>query len=503
MNMNQRPVCLLIAALGGEGGGLLTHWIVAAATACDLPVQSTSIPGVAQRTGATTYYIEIFPRPSSDLGGDDPVMGLYPAPGRVDIMVASEILEAARAMESGFVTPDRTTLVASTHRVYAISEKSNLADGRYDRDSVLNAVEELACKRVCSDFSSLAESQGSALNAVLLGLIAGTGQLPIPSEVFTDAIKERGIAVESNLRGFNAGLGWTPDVAEEDAETIRRTGPPEMSNLPAQVQHRIAEHFPAEMADVLQAGAARAIDFQDTDYSMCYLDRAHRVLSVDNAAQGYALCSETARYLALWMTYEDIIRVADLKSRPERYVRVREEVQARPHEPVLINEFMKPGVDELAAVLPEKIGRSLRHRREKLKWTSFSLRLGSHTIVGHRIMRLLAGCRRWRRKSLRWQEEQALIERWLDSLCQAAPASYELALETAHCANLNKGYGDTFKRGRENFLQIMGSLVEPALDGEVDADVAARVRSAREAALQDDTGAGLNSNLLDVTATPE
>ena len=366
-------------------------------------------------------------------------------------MVASEILEAARAMESGFVTPDRTTLVVSTHRVYAISEKSDLADGRYDRDSVLNAAEELARNRCCADFSNLAGQQGSALNAVLLGLIAGTGQLPIPTEVFSNAIEDRGIAVESNLLGFNAGLGWSPDAAEKEADSTLLTGAPGISNLPEQVQHRITEHFPAEMTDVLQAGAARAIDFQDADYAMCYLDRAHKVMSADSAAQGYALCRETARYLALWMTYEDIIRVADLKSRPERYARVREEIQARPHEPVLISEFMKPGVDEMAAVLPAKLGRSLRHRRDRFAWMSFSLRLGSHTIFGHRMMRLLAGCRRWRRKSLRWQEEQALIERWLDNLCRAAPASYELALETSHCANLNKGYSDTFRRGRENF----------------------------------------------------
>jgi indolepyruvate ferredoxin oxidoreductase beta subunit len=429
-------------------------------------------------------------------------MGLYPAPGQVDIMVASEILEAARAMESGFVTPDRTTLVASTHRVYAISEKSDQADGRYDRDSVLNAVEELACERYCSDFSGLAEREDSALNAVLLGLIAATKQLPIPSEVFTDAIRDRGIAVESNLLGYNAGLSWTPEVAKKGAERVRSTGPPEMPNLPEALQHRIAGQFPVETTDVLQAGTARVIDFQDTDYANVYLDRVHKVLSVDSVAKGYALCRETARYLALWMTYEDIIRVADLKSRPERYVRVREEVQARPHEPVLINEFMKPGVDELAAVLPQKIGRSLLDRRDRLKWMSFSIRLGSHTIVGHRMMRLLAGCRRWRRKSLRWQEEQALIERWLDNLCQAALVSYELAVETAHCANLNKGYGDTFKRGRDNFIRIMESLVEPALSGEIDAKVAARVKSACAAALHDDTGAGLDANLQHVTTPP-
>ena len=61
MEPTQRPITILIAALGGEGGGVLADWIIAAATAEDDPVQDTSIPGVAERTGVTTDYIELFP----------------------------------------------------------------------------------------------------------------------------------------------------------------------------------------------------------------------------------------------------------------------------------------------------------------------------------------------------------------------------------------------------------------------------------------------------------
>ena len=73
-----RPISILIAALGGEGGGVLTDWIVAAASQLGFPVQSTSIPGVAQRTGATTYYIELVPVPWRDLGANRPVLALAP-----------------------------------------------------------------------------------------------------------------------------------------------------------------------------------------------------------------------------------------------------------------------------------------------------------------------------------------------------------------------------------------------------------------------------------------
>ena len=111
---------------------MLTDWIVGAAAQSGFPVQSTSIPGVAQRTGATTYYIEIVPVPWRDLGGKHPVLALAPGIGDVDIVLASELLEAGRAIAAGFVTPDRTLVIASTARSYLVVEKMAMGDGRYD-----------------------------------------------------------------------------------------------------------------------------------------------------------------------------------------------------------------------------------------------------------------------------------------------------------------------------------------------------------------------------------
>ncbi len=119
---------------------MLTDWIVSAAEQCGLPVQSTSIPGVAQRTGATTYYVEIFPVPLADLGGKRPVLALSPGVGDVDVVVASELLEAGRAISNGFVTADRTLLISSTSRVYLTVEKMQMADGRYDSERLIKAV---------------------------------------------------------------------------------------------------------------------------------------------------------------------------------------------------------------------------------------------------------------------------------------------------------------------------------------------------------------------------
>src|SRR3954453_22287991 len=152
-----RPFTLVIAALGGEGGGVLTDWIVSAAEHCGLPVQSTSIPGVAQRTGATTYYVEIFPVPLAELGGRRPVLALAPGVGDVDLVVASELLEAGRAIANGFVTAVRTVLISSTSRVYLTIEKMQMADGRYDSGRLINAVEQNAAAHLLFDMEAAAK----------------------------------------------------------------------------------------------------------------------------------------------------------------------------------------------------------------------------------------------------------------------------------------------------------------------------------------------------------
>ena len=200
-----RPITILIAALGGEGGGVLTDWIVSAAAQLNFPVQSTSIPGVAQRTGATTYYIEIVPVPARELPAR-PVLALAPGVGDVDIVLASELMEAGRTIAGGFVTPDRTLMLASTARSYLVVEKMAMGDGRYDSARLIKAVETHAQSHLLLDMDALAKQSGAMINAVMLGLVAGCGRMPIPAAAFERAIRADGKAVDANLKGFRSGL---------------------------------------------------------------------------------------------------------------------------------------------------------------------------------------------------------------------------------------------------------------------------------------------------------
>ena len=500
----ERPLTILVAALGGEGGGVLADWIIAAATAQDFPVQSTSIPGVAQRTGATTYYVELYPACNSELGGRRPVMTLTPAPGYVDVMVASELLEAGRAMLNGFVTSERTTLIASNHRIYTTVEKMQMGDGRFDSDKIVNAAGELAKRAILFDMAEIATRSGTVISAVMFGALAGSGALPLPRAACEDAIRKAGKGAEASLRGFAAGF----DHAEAGTRRGHTLEMPVWRGSPAD---RVRAAFPAPTHKMLEEGVARCTDFQDKAYAELYLDRLEPVLRLDG--DEYKLTSETGRFLALWMCYEDVIRVADLKSRKSRFERVRKEVQAKTDEPVHIIEYLKPGVEEMAALLPGPLSRGLLRFAKKHSLThklNIGLYVKTTSMFGFLMLRSLAWLRPLRRITARYGEEQALITRWVAAITGAAArspaANNALALEIALCGRLIKGYGDTHRRGKDNFLRILDTIVpDNTVKGanfSSDQARAEAIRKAREAALADPEGRALESSLATHGITP-
>lgn len=504
-----RALTLVVGALGGEGGGVLTDWIVKAAESQNYPVQSTSIPGVAQRTGATTYYVEIFPATHQELDGKMPVMAMYATPGNMDIVIASELMEAGRLIESGMVTPDRTTLIASTHRVYSIVEKSAMGDGLYDGSNIVEAAQNLAQRPILFDMAALAQEHGTVLNAIVLGIVAGSRVLPVPEKAFEDAITNAGVAVESNLRGFRAGIAYlngelTMGEGRRENGTSRQP--------PASPVEDDAAGFPAETQATVAEGVKRLVDYQGRRYARTYLDRLQSIVEIDRrrdgAAHGFALTRETARYLALMMSYEDIIRVAQLKSRPERMRRVRDEVRAKPGEPVVVTEFLKPGWAEFTSVMPPFLGRPImRWAQSSDKRMAFHLpmRVKTNTFLGYSRLWLLARLKWWRPYTYRFAEERADIERWLDLVRGAAEKDNQLALEIVETANLRKGYSDTHARGIANYRRIVDTLAAPAVKGTAGdpALAAGAIREAREAALADPEGKALETAIQRIIGLPQ
>ena len=473
MNLPERPITILIAALGGEGGGVMADWLMEAATRSGYPAQATSIPGVAQRTGATTYYLEIYPARRETLGGREPVLSLTPSPGNVDVMVASELIEAGRAMLNGFVSPERTTLIASTHRIYATVEKMQMADGRFDSARVLEAAGKLAKRAVLFDMRKLAQESGTVINAVLLGAMAGSGVLPLTREACEQAIRHGGRGAEASLRGFSAGY----DIAAGQRPK------PEEAPAPRRA---------TDLGEVMALAEERLRDYGGERYVELYRRRLEPFLRQDEH-----LAADVARQLALWMSYEDIIRVADLKTRASRFERVRREVGAKPGEPVVVIDYLKPGIEEFASVLPHALGARLiswAERRGKLDAYNVGMHIRTSGLLGYALVRTLAWMRPLRPMSYRYKEEQRLIERWLARVADAATRDVELAREIAECARLIKGYGETHRRGKANFLAILDALVENPATAD-SREQAAAIRKAREAALADPEGQALGKTL--------
>ncbi|MGO8918742.1 MAG: indolepyruvate oxidoreductase subunit beta family protein [Stellaceae bacterium] len=502
MSAASRPVSLLIAALGGEGGGVLTNWIIEAASASGLPVQSTSIPGVAQRTGATTYYLEIWPEPWQALGGKRPVLSLVPGIGDIDIVAASELLEAGRVIAGGFAAKDRTTIIASTHRIYAISERMAMGDGRFDIGHLLKAIEEQAQSHVLFDMEAAAQQANSVINAVMLGAIAGCGRLPVPVEAFAAAIRAEGKAVDANLRGFAAGLAALKQAGATALHPSHKRAHAAKPSLAA-LEHAARETMPQAAQDIIVEGLRRLASYQDLRYARLYLDRLVAIRDADAAAgAGGKLLRETARHLAVRMSFEDVIRVAQAKTDPARLQRIRDELKLRPEEPLALIDFFKPGIDELCSILPPRLARPILAYAQRRGWLGkvyWGMEVKSSSVSGFLRLKLLASLRRWRRWSHRYIEEQAQIEAWLALVSAAATLSPALALEIADCARLIKGYGETHARGLANYRKIEARTIRPALAGTYAAAVAIdAVAAARTAALADPEGDRLEKTLGEI-----
>ena len=502
---NEQPVTILVAALGGQGGGVLAGWLVDAAALAGYPAQSTSIPGVAQRTGATTYYIEIFPTPRSALSGREPVLSLLPVPGCIDVLIASELLEAIRMVQNGMADAVRTALVTSSSRTLTTAEKMSLGDGRFASDRLLEIGRANSRRFVAFDMDAAAREAGTVVSAVMFGAIAASGVLPFGRDACEAAIDAMGVGAQASRRGFVRGFDLTVSNTKEN---VSAPGP---ADTPVAMIPALIAAFPPSCRDVLAAGYRRLVEFQDESYAQLYLDRLAPVREAEYAADparshAAAVTRETARFLALWMAFDDIVRVAQLKSRASRFARVRREVGAGERDVVRIVDLFKPGVPEIAGLLPASVARVLNawdRRRIARGKRPFGVALHVRTdgIFGFAALRALAALRPLRRRMSRYADEQAAIERWLAAVVAALASDWACAYELALCGRLIKGYGDTNARGKRNLEHIVVHLA--ARDAfATSAERTQAIRDAREAALADEGGRGFDAVLTRHGAPP-
>ena len=497
-------ISLAILAMGGEGGGVLADWLVDLAEQNGHWAQTTSVPGVAQRTGATIYYIEMYPQSASP-SGQMPVMALSPFPGEVDIVLASELMEAGRALQRGLVDPHKTTFIASSHRVYSMTERTAMGDGRVDETKLLAGAQAAARQFISADFAQLAEQTGSLIAPALYGALAASQRLPFSRDQFEATIERSGVGVKTSLKAFAAGFDAAMQVLQPSASSVadatpvavalplhRQVGP----KLQALAQSLEGAFAPAAH-EVIASGLTRMADYQDVAYATLYAQRLQEMagaLASSNAATSLTeeILREGARHLALWMSYEDTVRVADLKTRRSRFARVSQEVSLSEKQLIDIHEFMHPRLEEIADTLPAGLGRwllgSKTARAVVGRFTQKGRVVQTSSLRGFLLLYGVASLRRIRPVSLRYQTEQQRIEAWWAQALQLLPQHADLALEVLRGQQLVKGYGDTHARGWLHFEKIMTTL--PRLQQLPDA--ANRLSALRKAALADDSGQALD-----------
>lgn len=499
---------LAILAVGGQGGGVVSDWIVKLAERNGWYAQSTSVPGVAQRTGATIYYVEMVPERAGT-----PVLSLMPAPGDVDIVLAAELMEAGRAIHRGFVTPDRTTLVASTHRTLSVSEKIAPGTGIADPVPVLDAARRSARRFLGCDLDRLAAQNGSVISASLFGALAAAEVLPFPPEAFEATIKGGGRGAAASLKAFRAGYEAVRQPVAEGAlgsgpvlppprvgGSIR--GPDREAQAWASLQERVEAEFAGEARPMLVAGLRKVVDFQDVRYGREYLDRMRFLHAVDHdaggAQRGFPFTVEAAKYLANAMAYDDVIRIADLKTRAARFRRIENEMGAGPDKVMRLTEFMHPRLEEVCGTMPAAVGASILKRKRLAATLDRVVNKGRHvrtdTIAWFLALYALAGLRRFRRGTLRHRIESDHLEEWLGAAVEALRKDYGLGVEVLRCRRLIKGYSDTHERGVSKYDRVLSAL--PQLQGR--ADGAEWLHRLVEAALKDEEGAMLDGALKTV-----
>jgi indolepyruvate ferredoxin oxidoreductase beta subunit len=451
---------------------VLLDWIVDAALVDGYPVHGTSIPGVAQRTGSTTYYVELSGERNQSADGT-PIFSLYPVPGALDVLLAPEFLEVGRSIELGFPSPGRTTIIASTHRLYSIHEKIVTGRGIFPIEKLHAAARAFSKRLIAFDALALAREHGTEANAVLLGALAGSGVLPLSAEAYREAIRAKAVQVEANLRGFEAGFAVAAagpaEVAREgsrgfgtplapDASRATSAGPAVTATSPG--LEALVDGFPEGLRAIVREAIGRLVEYQDRAYAERYLGRLRPFVRGDDLELGRIV----ARHLAVWMTYEDAVRVAQLKTRASRFERIRRDKGVGAGE-FVVTDFLKPDLDELYGVLPYRLVAPFARWAER-RWPHGRPTLGQHvkttTVSGFLRVWMLTWLRPLRPISYRAHAEHARIDRWLAAVTRCATWDNALACEVARAAQLVKGYGDVRRHMADHFDRLLEAVTRAA-----------------------------------------
>ncbi len=487
MDKKSDLIKILIPAVGGQGGGVLTEWLVQAFFLEDFDAQGISLPGLSQRGGSTVYYLEAHPKPKSE--GKPLIFAQFPVPGEVDIILAQEFLELGRALELGYGS-DKTTIVTSTHRVYSTLEKMPIGSGIYSDENLRKLASAFSSEMIELNALELSKANGMdelAVNGILLGALCESGALPIDKKSFITSIEMVGVAVNASLKAFEVGWNYAhsnSDTSLSDsvkwdsfkAERSDKLEGKDKEEYLARIKS-IESDYPSNLKEILAESVYRLIDYQDIDYADKYLNEVRNIYVIDDDTKGsnYKLTESYAKNLALLMSYEDGVRVAELKIKSDRFKRIREEMRIKDDQVFHVVDYLKPDAEEIYGLLPNvlvapvlsftqtRLFKKIWRRKKPLTMGQTPV---TNSFSGYLRMWMLTKIKFMRPQSHRYKKEHKLIKRYTETLNKYSTYDYKLTCLIAQSAQMVKGYGKVRRRTMDAFYRYIDNIIAPLAEYE-------------------------------------
>ena len=476
--MQDKLLKILIPAVGGQGGGILTEWLIKAFEAENYDVQGISLPGLSQRGGSTTYYIEAFPNDNNT----EIIFSQYPLPGDIDLILSQELLELGRVLKEGYGS-DKTTIISSTHRTYSTQEKLPISSGIYSEEVLTNFAKEFSGEFIGIETLELARQNGMdelAANAILIGALSSAGLLPLRKESFQNAIESVGIAVKINLKAFDVGYdhalnnktgsGAGVDKSDFENNELKYISANDREKIETAISS-LTGFYPDFLVPLISEAVVRLADYQGFWYSDKYLSYIDRIRTIDdsNPNQDFKLCENVIKNLALLMSYEDGIRVSELKIRDERFKRIKEEMMIKDNQVFSVVDYLKPDAEEVYGLFPNFMiapavylintgaFKIIWRKKEPL---TISQKPVTTSFFGFFRVWLLSKLRFMRPYSYRYRNEHRIIDIYLDSVDKYARVDYDLGTLVSRSGSVIKGYGRVRRRTIEAFLRLNKNVLE-------------------------------------------
>jgi len=483
MDHNSELIKILIPAVGGQGGGVLTEWLVQAFFLEEHDVQAISLPGLSQRGGSTVYYLEACSKKLSN--GRPIIYSQYPVPGDVDIILAQEFLELGRILELGYGS-DRTIIISSTHRIYSTLEKLPIGSGIYSNQNLEKLAQNFSSNFFGVDVLDLAKKNGMdelSINAMLYGILAASDALPINKDSYLKSIEKVGVAVKSNMEAFNIGWEYIKNNGSNnereklnDPEALISEKLDEFDDKHREeyqeLINSLRDNYPDNLLGVLIEAVHRLIDYQGIWYATKYIKDVDNICQIEKQLRKNSseLTEQFAKNLALWMSFEDGIRVADLKINSSRFKRIKEEMMIKSNQVFKVIDYLKPDSAEIYGLLPYtivapfvKLSESDFFKKiwKRKKPLTFSQKPVTTTFMGFIRLWFLTKFKRFRPYSYRFVIEHRVIDKYKSSVQKYAKMDYELGLIIARSGKIIKGYGNVRRRSIRDFNRFLDNIIGP------------------------------------------